>query len=83
MLEIGSGFRPDGLHWPEFPQQMTPDEFLRDFGAFTYSITIDGDTKVWSFTVDELRRQFDRQIRDQRGGLFAEPKKQAAATSER
>jgi len=53
---------------------MTPDEFLRDFGAFTYSITIDGDTKVWSFTVDELRRQFDRQIRDHEEAYLQNPR---------
>jgi hypothetical protein len=60
----GGQFRSDGVHWTEFSKALTPDEFLRDFGGFEVSITIDGDKKTWSFTLDELREQFEAQKRD-------------------
>ncbi|MGZ5872954.1 MAG: hypothetical protein ACXWKP_12680, partial [Bradyrhizobium sp.] len=47
-VELGGSFRGDGLHWPDYPGELTPDQFLRDFGGFTYSITIDGDKRTWS-----------------------------------
>jgi hypothetical protein len=59
-LTLGGQFRGDGTHWPEYGSEMTPNDFLRDFGAFSVSITIDGDKKTWSFTIDELREQLDR-----------------------
>jgi hypothetical protein len=62
-VEPGGSFRGDGLHWPDYPGELTPDQFLRDFGGFTYSITIDGDKRTWSSTIDELRRQIERKKR--------------------
>jgi hypothetical protein len=64
LMYVGFGFRSDGVHHDEFSKRMTPDQFLRDFGSFTFSITIDGDKKLWSFTIDELRNQFEKQKRD-------------------
>ena len=43
---------------------MTSDQFLRDFGAFVLTINIDGDKKTWSFTIDDVRDQFERQKRE-------------------
>jgi hypothetical protein len=63
-MELGGSFRGDGLHWPEYPGELTPDQFLRDFGGFTYSITIDGDKRTWSFAIDELRRQIEQKMRE-------------------
>jgi hypothetical protein len=66
---------------------MTPDEFLRDFGAFSVSITIDGDKRTWSFTIDELREQIERQKRQLEDQWLANPlnrpqvgRKRASAT---
>jgi hypothetical protein len=73
MLFLGLGFRSDGLHLPSFSQKMTPDQFLRDFGGFTFSTTIDGDQKSWSFTIEELRRQFEAQERESEDQWFKNP----------
>jgi hypothetical protein len=87
VLSLGGQFRGDGLHWSEFPSRMTPDEFLRDFGAFSVSITIDGDKRTWSFTIDELREQIERQKRQLEDQWLANPlnrpqvgRKRASAT---
>jgi hypothetical protein len=64
MCFVGVPFRADGVNLPNYPTRMTPDQFLRDFGGFTFSITIDGDKKFWSFTIDDLRKQFEAQQRD-------------------
>ena len=63
-MYVGFGFRPDGVRLAEFPQRMTPDQFLRDFGSFIFSVTIDGKKQSWSFTMDNLRDQFEKQKRD-------------------
>jgi hypothetical protein len=73
ILSLGGQFRGDGLHWPEFPTRMRPSDFLREFGAFSVSINIDGDKKTWSFTMDELRDQVDRQVREQEDHWLANP----------
>ena len=59
-ISLGGHFRADGVHWPDFAERLTPDAFLRDFGAFTATITIDGETQTWSFTQDDLRIQLER-----------------------
>jgi hypothetical protein len=73
ILLVGFSFRSDGVHLPEFPLRMSPDQFLRDFGAFTLDVTIDGDKKTWSFTVDDLREQFEKQKRDREEELLKDP----------
>jgi len=77
ILSLGGQFRGDGLHWPEFPTRMRPSDFLREFGAFSVSINIDGDKKTWSFTMDELRDQVDRQVREQEDHWLANPMNRA------
>ncbi|RTL48619.1 MAG: hypothetical protein EKK40_17220 [Bradyrhizobiaceae bacterium] len=63
ILNLGVQFRNDGVHLEDFTKRMTPDEFLREFGGFTYTVTIDGDTKTWSFTIDDLRKQLNEQMK--------------------
>lgn len=73
MLFLGLGFRSDGVHAPSFSQRMTPEQFLRDFGGFTFSTTIDGDKKSWTFTIEELRQQFEAQERESEDQWFKNP----------
>jgi hypothetical protein len=59
-ITLGGPFQNYGVHWPDFEDRPTPDGFLRDFGAFTAIITIDGETQTWSFTQDDLRIQLEQ-----------------------
>jgi hypothetical protein len=45
-LSLGGLFRDDPAHWPEF-------------GGFTQEISLDGERKSWSFSIDQLREAID------------------------
>jgi hypothetical protein len=72
-LSLCSLFQPEEPHFPGVTGQITTDEFLRDIGGFTLDISIDGDARRWTFTVDDLREQFERQIRANENAWLESP----------
>ncbi|MBP1064841.1 hypothetical protein JOE51_006308 [Bradyrhizobium japonicum] len=64
-LVLGGGFEMDGKTWSLDVAPMKPDDFIRSFGGSTVSVTIDGDTESWTFSVEDLRRAVDIQIKEE------------------
>lgn len=58
-LSLGGLFRNDLPHWPGFDKQLSPEQFLAEFGGFTLEISLDGKRKSWSFSIDQLRETID------------------------
>lgn len=65
ILTLGGQFRNDTPHWPSFEKQMTPEQFLTEFGGFTVDISLDGKRQSWSFTIDYLRETIDEFKREE------------------
>jgi hypothetical protein len=61
---LGIPFRSDGVHLPEFDHEMTPEQFLQNFGGFTVELWMDGKQQTWSFTIDDLREGIDAYKRE-------------------
>jgi hypothetical protein len=59
LLTLGAIFRADTSHWDGFEREMTPEEFLQNFGGFTVEIFIDGARQSWSFSIDQLREAIE------------------------
>jgi hypothetical protein len=47
-------------HWQGFEQEMTPEQFLQNFGGFTVEVFIDGARQSWSFSIDGLRETTEK-----------------------
>jgi hypothetical protein len=64
-LSLGAQFRADTLHWDEFTEPMTEEQFLQRIGAFEISVSIDDHRSSWSWTIEELRDAIERFRKDQ------------------
>jgi hypothetical protein len=73
MLSIGGQFRADGVHWDEFPSGMQIDRFLKEFGGLNITVSIDGTTWVWSYSVDDLRDLIEAKKRAIEDDWFRNP----------
>jgi hypothetical protein len=61
-LTLGAIFRAahaDEVYWPGFEREITPEEFLQNFGGFSVEIFIDGARQSWSFSIDHLRESIE------------------------
>jgi hypothetical protein len=61
-LTLGAIFRAahaDEAYWPGFEREITPEEFLQNFGGFSVEIFIDGARQSWSFSIDHLRESIE------------------------
>jgi hypothetical protein len=68
LIILGGSFQTDGLGWPEFPQQMTAEQFIQAFGGCTVSVTIDGREETWTFSVEDIRRAVESQLKEAQEG---------------
>lgn len=62
-ITVGYPFRTDGVHGERFMNVKTIDDLLGQVGGFTVEITLDEQYRKWSFTMDDLRNQFEMQRR--------------------
>lgn len=73
LITFGARFAPDVPNWEGFEKPLSPSDFLRDFGAFTLVITVDGERRTWSFSLEELRKQFEAQKREHEERRLTDP----------
>lgn len=56
---IGCQMRNEGPHCGEFVRVMTPEQFLRDVGAFEFTVTLDGKTWRYPFSIRAIEKYIE------------------------